>query len=361
MSTIRITFIGPVPPLRSGIAQNGGYLAAALARDSDVAVESWQHQYPRLLFRRAQRDESQRPYPGARFSLRWWDPSSWWRAGRRASSSDLVVLIWTTPFHALAYRLIMQIARRTKIVGLAHNAVPHEPLPLQRPLTRWVLSRCDGLVAHASTVADELRAVAGDVETEVVSMPALVDVQPHPLPRVEDGLRLLFLGFVRPYKGLDVALDALVILRDRGLRPRLTVVGEFWGPIEPWPLAITERGLEDQVELRPEYVPNDEVGAVLASHHAVVLPYRSASQSGVAPIALAAGRPVIATNVGGLQEVIHEGLNGTLATPGDAASLADAIERCAADVGEMAARAGDDAPSWAEVADAVVKASGLSR
>ena len=364
---MRVTYVGPVPPLRSGIAQHGGHLAAALADQADVTVLSWQHQYPKLLFRRPQVDPDATPHPGAEFTLRWWDPVSWWRAGRRAAGSDLVVIVWTTPFHALPYKLVSVLARRNggraRVVAIVHNAVPHEALPLVRPLSRWVLGQVDGIVVHASAIADELVELTGPVETVVTPMPALVDVDPRPLP-AGDEVRLLFFGFIRHYKGLDVALDALALLRDRGdargSRYRLTVVGELWDPSDRWEARVAERGLTDVVELRHDYVPDAAVADLLAAHHAVVLPYRTASQSGIAPIALASGRPVIATRVGGLVEVVTDEANGTLAAPDDAASLADAIERCADNLPALAERAGQGAPAWADTAAAVRKAAGLA-
>jgi glycosyltransferase involved in cell wall biosynthesis len=360
---VRITFVGPVPPIRSGVSQHGGRLTEALARDHDVTVLSWQHQYPKRFFPRAQVDEAARPHPTARFDLRWWDPVSWWRAGCSARRSDLVVLVWTTPFHVLTYRLIMGLAGPARKIAIVHNALPHEPLPLQRPLTRWILSRCDGLVAHASTVAEELdELLGGRVETVMALMPPLVDVEPQPLPELtDDGLRLLFFGFIRPYKGLDVALDALARLRQQGVHHRLTVAGEVWDPAEDWEQQVRRRGLSDQVDLRLGYVADGDVSGLLAEHQAALLPYRSATQSGIAPVAFAAGRPVVATATGGLTDVISDGDNGTLATPGDAQSLADAIQRCASDLPALAAGALKMAPTWEDVVAAVTKAAGLDR
>lgn len=363
MTDVRITFVGPVPPIRSGVSQHGGRITEALARDHDVTVLSWQHQYPKRFFPRAQLDEAVPPHPTARFGLRWWDPLSWWRAGWSARQSDLVVLVWATPFHVLTYRLIMALAGRARTVAIVHNALPHEPLPLQRPLTRWGLSRCDSLVVHASTVAEELDELLGSrVETLMTLMPPLVNVEPQPLPPVaDDSLRLLFFGFIRPYKGLDVALDALALLRHRGVRHRLTVAGEAWDATEDWGEEVRRRGLSDQVDLRLGYVADSQVSGLLAEHHAALLPYRSATQSGIAPVALAAGRPVVATAAGGLADVIIEGENGTLAVPGDAVSLAEAIQRCARDLPSLAAGALRMAPTWEDVAAAVTKAAGLDR
>ena len=356
MSPVRIAFIGQVPPIRGGIAQHGGYLTEALGRDHDVTVLSWRNHYPSVLYRRPQVDPRATPHPTARFLLRWWDPTSWWRAGRAARRADAVVLVWATPFYALTYRVVLALKGRARAVAVVHNSLPHEPLPLQRTLTRGVLGRCDGLVAHASTVAEEVdQLLDGRVEITTVEMPAHIPVDPTPLPPVSAGLRLLFFGFIRPYKGLDVALDALAELRDEGVRHHLTVVGEPWDRDEPWAERVAERGLVDQVDLRLGYAGDDEVAGLLAEHHAVVLPYRSATQSGIVPVALAAGRPVVATDVGGISDVVHDGENGTLATAGDASSLAEAIQRCAAHLPELAAGATRLSTTWDDVAAAIVK------
>jgi glycosyltransferase involved in cell wall biosynthesis len=363
VTTVHITFVGPVPPIRGGVSQHGGRLSQALAQEHEVTVLSWQHQYPKRFFPRAQVDREVPPHPTAVFALRWWDPISWWRAGRSARQSDVLVLVWATPFHVLTYRLIMAVARGTRTVAVVHNALPHEPLPLQRPLTRWILCRCDGIVVHASTVADELDDLVGTrVEAVITPHPPNLDVEPSPLPeRPDNGLRLLFFGFIRPYKGLDLALDALALLRQQGIHHRLTVAGEGWDPTEDWDEEVRRRGLADQVDLLLGYVPDSEVCGLLAEHHAALLPYRSATQSGIAPIAFAAGRPVVATAVGGLTDVITEGENGTLAAPGDAQSLADAIQRCARSLPALADGALRKAPTWQDVATAVVKSAGLDR
>ncbi|HEY8545289.1 MAG TPA: glycosyltransferase family 4 protein [Acidimicrobiales bacterium] len=367
-----VTFVAPVPPYGSGIASHSGYLATALDARTDRTVLSWHHQYPQLLFKHTQRSATARPYPGARFLLRWWDPLSWIRAGRIARRSDVLLLTWTTPFHAVHYKVIAWAARagrrrtagasagRPALVAVVHNVEPHEKMPLQRPLTRWVLGSCTGLVAHSTSVAEQLQELIPGVEPVVTTMPTLLEVAPAPLPPTDE-IRLLFFGFVRPYKGLDVALDALALLREEGLRPRLRIRGEFWEPVEQFRAQVRARGLEDQVDLQPGYVPDGEVDGLLADCHAVVLPYRSASQSGVVPVAFAAGRPVVASNVGGFVDTVVEGVNGTLAEAGDPRSLADAIRRLVDDLPTLAAGTQKDQPTWDDVAQAVLVAAGVHR
>jgi len=355
---MRIVFAGPVPPLRGGIAQHGGRLVEALrAAGHELEVISWSAHYPRLLYRHDQRESGAAPPAGARFDLAWWSPASWRRAGRAARRADLLVFPWVTAFHALPLRVMIAAARPTPAVAVVHNPLPHDPQPFQRALTRSVLRRAHGALVHGRRVARELHALTGLERVESVPMPALIEVAPAPLPP-RPPLRLLFLGFVRPYKGLDLALGAVRLLVERGREVELTVAGEFWEPLERWRARLRAEDLERCVELRPGFALPEEIGRLLAAHHLLVAPYRAATQSGVVPLAFAAGRPVVATDVGALAERVREGATGALAPPGDPAAFAAAIERAAARLEPLAAGALADRATWPQVAEALLRAGG---
>ena len=325
----------------------------------EVEVLSWRAQYPSLLFKGEQVDvrAAEDAENGLRFPLRWWDPLSWRAAGRAASRADLLVFPWITAFQALSLRTLLATRGDTPAVALVHNALPHERQPFDRPLTRWILERVDGVLVHSEGVARELASFARVKRTVNVAFPPILDLEATPLPGTPP-LRLLFLGFVRPYKGLAVALEALSVLRERGRDVRLTAAGDFWEPIETWVERVDALGLSDRVDLRAGYVSDEEMGALLARHHVLVAPYPSASQSGVVPLALAAGRPVVATRVGGLPEQVEGGLNGVLVEPGDAAAFAAGVERVADDLASFAAGARGRSPSWPDVVQALFEAGG---
>lgn len=352
---MHIVYVGSVPPIHGGIAQHGGCLVQALREaDHRVDVISWRAQYPRLLFKGQQVDVRRAPNPlDARFELCWWNPLSLWRAGRAAARADLLVFPWITPFQAPHLRCLLAGAGRTPSVAFVHNSLPHEPHPLDRSLTRWVLRRVGSAAVHAERLRDDLRELAGLEDVRVVGFPSQLALEPTPLPP-SPPLRLVFLGFIRPYKGLATAVDALALLRARGRDVTLTVAGEFWDPpVEEWRARLARAQIEEHVTLVPGYASDEAIAEHLRTHHLLVAPYDSATQSGVVPLALAAGRGVVATNVGGLPERVHEGRNGTLAPPRDPAAFADAIERAAQRVEELAEAAAADQVSWAEVANAV--------
>jgi len=352
---VRIVYVGPLPPLPGGISQHGAQLVRAHAAEGhEVRVISWRAQYPRMLYKGRQVDPTATPFPGAQWLLAWYDPLSWRRAGRAARGADLLVFPWVTPVQAPAYRALLGAARPTPAVAIVHNPIPHEQRPFDRVLTRAVLRRLRGAVVHAEASAAALAEIAPGLQVATVPHPPNLEVAATELPPAPPH-RLLFFGFVRPYKGLDVAFEALAKLVAKGLDVELVVAGEFWGPVEPWREQLATLGLSARVRLRPGYVPDSEVGDLLAASHLVVAPYRHATQSGIVPIAGGAGRAVVATAVGGLTEQVADGVNGVLAPPGDPDALAAAIERALGALPELTAGARRMTVSWQDVANLVIK------
>jgi glycosyltransferase involved in cell wall biosynthesis len=350
---MRIAFVGPVPPFRGGISQHSALLVGALRRTGhDVEVHSWAAQYPRRLYPGNPYAPGAQPFPDAQFALRWWDPLSWARVGRSARRGDALVFQWVTPFQAPAYRTLLAASGALPAVAIVHNPIPHEERPLDERLTRFVLRRASGALTAPGPSAGDLRRLVPGLPVAEMPLPPLVELEPRPLPPGPPW-RLLFFGFVRPYKGLELALDALAVLARRGVPVELTVAGLFWGPVDPWRERIAGAGIEDRVTLRPGYVPDDHVGELFAFHHAVVVPYRSAPQSAIVPLAYAAGRPVVATDVGGLAEQVVDGVSGALASGEDAETFADAVERVLDDLAPMARSASAHAPTWEAVVDAL--------
>jgi D-inositol-3-phosphate glycosyltransferase len=336
---VRIGLLGPAHPLRGGISQYLALLAGELARSHEVHYLSLVRQYPSFLFPgQSQVDPSISPLvvPNERL-LDPMDPRTWRTAARRARelALDALVYKWWIPFFGAAYAPVLRGAQKggAATIMIADNLVPHEKRPLDGFLTRLVTDRTDGyLVMSESVEADAHRLLPG----------APVRRVPHPVyaqygaggltqdaARARCGLTgdvLLFFGFVRHYKGLDILIDALpAVLSQRKLT--LVVAGEFYEPAGPIEEKIRALGIGAHVRLENRYVPDEEVGALVAAADVVVLPYRSATQSGVVLVAYAGGCPVISTRVGGLPEVVEDGVTGYLVPPEDPQALADAILR----------------------------------
>jgi glycosyltransferase involved in cell wall biosynthesis len=349
----RKTVIAAVYPLACGAAQFNAAMVKAMAQTSETTLLSWQRMYPPVIYRGQTLDPSPDAPAGPRpaFLLDWRDPRTWRQAlGRVAEfEADALVLPWLHPVMTPPYRyLLRHVSPGTARVVICHNVLPHERHPGFGLLTRSVLRHADVLVTHAPHQRSELEALgvtearlveafhprfeAADLAPEATEEEIAAERSRHGNP----DLLLIAFGAVRRYKGIDLALDALALV-DPGLDVRLVVAGRFWDCREEL-LARAERlGLSERVDFRDGYVSNPETALLFGAAHAALLPYRSASQSGVAQLSFAYNRPVIATRVGGLSASVEHGYDGLLTEPDDPVALARAIERMARDHVTLAA------------------------
>lgn len=362
-----LALVGPVLPFRGGIAQHTTMLHRALGPLCRLRTLSFSRQYPARLFPGASdRDPAYAGHqePGVEYLLDSLDPRSWRATVRRCTEHEprAVVIPWWTFYWAPCFGYLARALGRAglPVVFLCHNVVDHETTAWKRLLSLAVLRAGAGFVTHSQAEADRLRSVLPAARVLVHPHPAY-DHFPEPegeLPR-RAPLELLFFGFVRPYKGLDLLIDALGRLTRTDFH--LTVVGEFWGGRAETEAAVRRLGLEGRVELVPRYVPEAEAARYFARADAVVLPYRGATGSGVIPLAYRYGRPVIATRTGGLPECVEDARTGFLVAPDDAAALAAVLERLRPDA---LRRMGPDVSrlretmTWAGMAVAVVSFAG---
>ena len=320
------TILGPVAPFKGGVAQHTTELAHRLAaRGDDVVVESWHRQYPKRLYPGDTQtaDGDYPPYERVVRQLSWNRPDTWWRVARRIRHrGGRLILVGVTPFQYPIYLVILAAigrSHRETSVLIAHNVVPHEASRLDRLLTRSLVGKVGIVLAHS----DDERRNAEDLGANAVSarLPLHFNAAPPALQHERSTDLLAFIGFVRPYKGLDVLLRALATSPSR---MRLEVLGEFWTDIDDVRALIDECRLTERCALRPGYADSTDVVELLDRCSALVLPYRSATSSQLPRIAFSRGTPVITTNVGDLGQQIRDGVDGIVCDP-SVESLAAAI------------------------------------
>ena len=342
---MRFVLVGPAYPFRGGIAQYTTSLYQALRSRHEALLISFSRQYPNPFFPgKTQRDQSQSPFRAPHEPLLdSLSPASWKRVGQRILeySPDAVVFQWWQPFFGPAYRGAIQVLRKHSeipVFFLCHNLLAHDRVPLpghstcERILTRRVFKKVDGFLVHADEMRAQLREFSQSSLVRKIYHPLYDfylqwDADPSVGETPADGpLRLLFFGKIRRYKGLSVFLRALAKVKEK-IPVRATIAGEFYVDPNPYRKIAARLGLDDILIWEERYVPNEDVPRLFRESDLVVLPYLEATQSGVVPVAYQFEVPVVASDVGGLSEVVVEGETGYLVPAGDSSALAERILR----------------------------------
>ena len=343
-ATLTIALVGPTHPFKGGVAAHTTTLAHELAEAGhEVTLVSWSHLYPSALYPGEQSvppgSPDVDPFPRTQRVLSWARPDTWVRAGRRLRDIDLVVVVHVVPAVVPAHLSLLRAAGvgrgptggqsrpSPRSVVIAHNVLPHESRPGDRQLMEALVRRVDAVVVHSDDQA-ALATGLGARHVKQLSLPPHLPGGP-PEPRHaragDDGaVRILSLGIVRDYKGVDLLVDAV---RDvPGIH--LTVAGELWGDAgrRVRELASDPR-LDGRVEVHSGYVPADRIAGLLARHDVLALPYRSATASQNALLARLHGVPVLASAVGTFPDHVRDGIDGLLVPPSDREALVAALRR----------------------------------
>ncbi len=338
---MKIVIIGTAYPHRGGIAHFIGLLFRNLQlRGHTVTLFSFSRQYPSLLFPGKTQMETgpdplNTPSQPVLDSI---NPFSWIRVGLRVRrlDPDLIIFKYWLPFFAPAFGTISRIASRrraTRVLFICDNVVPHEKRPGDRLLTRYALRKEDRYIVMSASVEKDLLHLLPRARYRLVQHPVYEFFQGR-FSKAEARLRLglpdrptvLFFGYIRPYKGLQTLLDSLQIVRQQ-MDLHLLVAGEFYDDKNKYLDQIDRLGLHEAVTVLDQYISNDQVGLYYAASDVVALPYLSATQSGIVQICYHYDKPVIATDVGGLPEVVHDGRTGFVVPANDSAAFAQALLR----------------------------------
>ncbi len=324
----RIIILGSAYPLRGGgLATFNERLARAfMAQGHEVSIYTFSLQYPSVLFpgKTQYSDEEPPEDLDIRVKVNSINPFNWWKVGRelRRMKPDLLVVRYWLPFMAPSLGKIAALVRKnghTKVVAIADNIIPHEKRPGDRMLTKYFVQKVDGFVTMSEQVRKDL--LSFGVE------PNRVTHCPHPLydnfgdaverdearrhlGLEEEEMLVLFFGFIRDYKGLDLLIRSLASDKLRNLPLRVLVAGEFYTKKEPYFELADSLGVADRIIWHTDFIPNEKVKYYFCAADMVVQPYKSATQSGVTQVAYHFEKPMVVTNVGGLPEMIAHGKAG---------------------------------------------------
>lgn len=336
-----IVIIGPAYPLRGGgMATFNERLARELmALGHTVTIYTFSLQYPSFLFPGTSQLSTEAAPKGLdiRVAINSVWPLNWLRVGReiRNRKPDLVIVRYWLPFMGPCLGTILRVVRQnrhTEIVCIADNILPHEKRPGDLPFTRYFIKPVHRFIVMSRSVLADLKKLAPAKPVSLVHHPLYDNFGDRvPMCRARQELNLsqeayvlLFFGFVRKYKGLDLLLEAMPAIVQQVPNALLVVAGEFYEDEKPYRQIIERLGLQERVILKNNFISDAEVPLLFGAADLVVQPYRSATQSGVTPLAYHFEVPMVVTNVGGLPEMVPHAAAGWVCEP-DPGSIANAV------------------------------------
>jgi glycosyltransferase involved in cell wall biosynthesis len=337
----KIAVVGLTYPFRGGIAHHSTLLVRELRKKYIIKFITLRRQYPELMFPgKTQYDHSARGLKEENLALiDSLNPLSWIKVALvlKKEKADLIVVQWWNPFFGLALGTIanlLTLIAKSKICFLCHNVMPHESTLVDRILSKYAFLRVKHFIVHSDEDRRHLLSMKPN---------AVVKKNVHPTfsvfadfacyekqqARAELGIAadkkvLLFFGLIRSYKGLKYLIQAMAAVV-QSIDCVLLVVGEFYDAKNEYLSLIQDLGLQKHVVVHDEYVKNEDVPLYFSSADVVVLPYVTATQSGIVQIAFGMNKPVITTNVGGLPEAVEDGKTGFIVDPESPDQLARAI------------------------------------
>ena len=314
----KIIIIGPAFPYRGGIANFNNSLAVEYKNQgADVKIYSFSLQYPSFLFPgKTQYEEGEGPKDIEIIPIvNSINPFNWFKVASRIKKEnpDYVIIRYWLPFMAPCLGTIAKLIRKTtKVFAITDNIIPHEKRIGDSLLTKYFVKSCDAFLTLSSSVLDDLLKFTNTREKIFIPHPiydSFGEIIEKSTSRAKLGLDvngkyLLFFGFVRKYKGLDVMIDVMADKRIQDLGVKLIVAGEFYDNKEEYISQINSLGIEESVILRSDFIPEDQVKNYFCACDMITQTYRTATQSGVTQIAYHFERPMLVTNVGGLAEIV---------------------------------------------------------
>ena len=336
----KVFIIGPAHPLRGGLTTFNHRLAKAFMEAGDeCTIYSFSLQYPSFLFPGTSQYTEDPPPENVEIvtAINSINPFNWIKTGHtiRKAKPDIILVRFWIPFMGPALGTILRQVRKnkhTRIIGLTDNVIPHEKRPGDALFTKYFLGSCHAFITMSEKVMQDLRQFEKNKPALQVAHP-LYDNFGEAVPKStsreflgipQNEKIILFFGFIRKYKGLDLLLEAMADARIKASGIRLLVAGEFYDDEKMYEALIEKLGIRDQLILKTSFIPDHEVIHYFCSSDLVVQPYRNATQSGVTPLAYHFEKPMIVTRVGGLPAMVPDMQAGIVAEV-DSTSIADAI------------------------------------
>lgn len=336
---MKIIILGTAYPFRGGLASFNERMAEELINQGhDVKIYTFTLQYPNFLFPgKTQYSEDEKPdnitiIP----ALNSINPFNWIKVGLkiRKENADIIISKFWLPFMGPSLGTVIRIAKKkkTRSISVLDNIIPHEKRIGDFVLAKYFVGAIDRFIAMSASVKEDMKKFTTTKSVKLVAHPIydnygeILDkpVAQKYLNLDENGKYVMFFGFIRDYKGLDLLFEAMADKRIGDKNIKCIVAGEYYGNKEKYDLLIDKLGIKDRLILRTDFIANDEVKYYFSATDLIVQPYKTATQSGISQIAYHFEKPMVVTNVGGLPEIVDNGKTGYVVNR-DPKEIADAI------------------------------------
>ena len=326
---MKIVLVGPFPPFRGGISDLNAALADHLSKRHEIHAINFTTQYPKVLFpgkTQFKKGDSAQEVDSIR-CLSSINPFSWRKTAYKIIDidPDLVLFRFWLPFFAPAFSGVAKKIRKysdATIMAICDNIIPHEERLLDTRLTKRFFGFIDSFIVLSKKVENELLSFIPEAKYKYSPHPiysifnnTLSKEQAKAELKLATKKVLLFFGLIREYKGLDILINAMEKIKTELEDYTLLIVGECYENENKYTDLIKKAGITDNVKCHYSFIPDNEVGKYFSAADVVVLPYKTASQSGIVQIAYHFDTPVIVSNVGGLPEIVDEGKTGYCVEP----------------------------------------------
>ena len=335
---MKITILSTAYPLRGGISHFVGLLFNELKKNHNTDIVTFKRQYPSIFFPGKSQIESgdtveKIPTSVLVDSI---NPLNWIKVGLKIKkeSPDLLIYKYWMPFFAPCFGTISRIAKKnkkTKVLVICDNLIPHESKLGDKALTRYFFRVVDFFIVLSKKVQQDLLNLMPQAQNKFLSHPiysvfgdSVEKSVAKKYLHINEEKTILFFGFIRDYKGLDNLFEAIALLNDK-IDLKLIVAGEFYSNEDKYKKLIEKLGIQDSLFMFTDFIPTSEVKYYFSACDTVILPYKDATQSGIVQIAMNFRKPVVATDVGGLSEVIKDNKTGFIIEKENPQILADTI------------------------------------
>jgi len=336
----KLVIIGPAWPLRGGLSAFDEKLATQFTEKGiQTRIDTFSLQYPSILFPgKSQYTTDPKPKDvNIAVCINSINPLNWIKIGLKLyrQKPDLIIVRFWIPFLAPCLGTILKIAKKnkhTKVISIVDNMIPHEKRMGDQLLTKYFVKTVDGFIAMSEKVKNDIKIFSHKPVS--ISPHPIFNHFGHPITKMDartnlglphEGKIILFFGYIRKYKGLDLLIQAMADDAIKKLDIHLMIVGEFYEDASAYHHLIDSLGLQEQITLYSNYIPDDEVKNYVCSADFIIQPYKNATQSGVTPLAYHFEKPMLVTNVGGLADTVPHLKTGIVVAP-ETKEIANGIE-----------------------------------